>query len=840
MNTKSPEIEAITDAAAEPLVAPLTPIVPLNLEIAKRYRSAGLSLVPINPNTKRPCGRHLPKDEDGRARWKIYQSQIVDEDTLSEWFASGLKSVAVVCGRVSCPNGEGGLLVLDFDEARFYHAWLQAVGVLALDLPVQRTGGGGYQVYCFCPNPGENAKLAWVTDEMEDSGRSIAIETRAEGGYAVLPHSLHPSGNRYQMLSGDLANIPMIPQAQADALVAAARKLDECPHTRQERAKFEEQARRQHQRKAVASRNGSASVIDAFNKAHEIERVLEQHGYTPCGDRYVRPGGESPSVSVKDGRSCHFSSNDPLNDGRVKSGVGVHDAFDVYAHYEHGGDVKAAVKAAARLLKIDPPAPVAGKSRGADDPWQPNPEQVIEFPEPMRLAEHYLARRHTLNRLLTLRRYGEKWWKFEHGGYRELPDEIAVADIYRHVDRLWTPVRDPDTGEATGTYTKLVARSSTVSEVARAISACGAIVDGAMPRWLDDLPDRPTPADMVAFRNGLLDTSPLALGREPRLMPLTPAWFSGVACPFDYDPLATCPLWRSFLDGVLDGDADSIALLQEWFGLNLVPDNQYERFMMYAGPPRGGKGTALEVMGAMLGEGQCASTSFAKLASRFGLAPLVGRLSTILPDAHVSHGTDAKAALEVIKSVTGNDPQAIDRKGIDELPRVRLFCRFSIAVNELPKLPDEAGALKTRLLLLHFRKSFAGREDTGLKTRLKTEAPGVAVWALEGLKRLRTNGRFTVPQRSDAMIQAFEQIVSPVLRFLDECCELSGGDESVWTEKDLLYAAWCTWSEERGSDPGSKADFGQALLNANKGIAAARRGPRGSQFAVYTGVRTCS
>jgi putative DNA primase/helicase len=214
-------------------------------------------------------------------------------------------------------------------------------------------------------------------------------------------------------------------------------------------------------------------------------------------------------------------------------------------------------------------------------------------------------------------------------------------------------------------------------------------------------------------------------------------------------------------------------------------------------------------------------------------------LAAILPDAHIGSNTDAKGALEVLKSITGNDPQAIDRKGIDELPRVRLFCRFSIAVNELPKLPDEAGALKTRLLLLHFRNSFVGREDTMLKPRLKAEAPGIAAWALEGLKRLRAQGSFTVPDRSAAMIEAFEKIVSPVLSFLDDCCELGSGDNPVWILKDDLYAAWCKWCKDRGLHEGSKADFGQSLVNANKGISAAKRGPRGQQFAVYMGVRLC-
>ena len=37
----------------------------------------------------------------------------------------------------------GGLLIIDFDEARFYDAWREQVGSLADGLPVQRTGRDG-------------------------------------------------------------------------------------------------------------------------------------------------------------------------------------------------------------------------------------------------------------------------------------------------------------------------------------------------------------------------------------------------------------------------------------------------------------------------------------------------------------------------------------------------------------------------------------------------------------------------------------------------------------------------------------------------------------------------
>ena len=40
------------------------------------------------------------------------------------------------------------------------------------------------------------------------------------------------------------------------------------------------------------------------------------------------------------------------------------------------------------------------------------------------------------------------------------------------------------------------------------------------------------------------------------------------------------------------------------------------------------------------------------------------------------------------------------------------------------------------------------------------------------------------------MIEAFEKIVSPVLGFLDDCCELGGGDDPIWILKDDLYNGW--------------------------------------------------
>jgi hypothetical protein len=311
-------------------------------DLALSYLAGGVSLVPCSPRTKQPDVDLLPKDTAGKPTWKPCQNKPATAATVKGWFARGCKSVAAIGGKVS-----GGLLIIDFDVARFFEAWKVQAGSLADGLPVQRTGreGGGYQVWLRCPEPGGNDKLAWVPDETEETGRRCAVETRGEGGYAVMPGSLHPSGRRYEAICGDFAAVPTVPQAQADALLNAARKLDEAPLTRKQMEARRRAAKTSDRRRAQS--NGQTSVIDAYNKRISIEAELEARGYVQHGDRWKRPGGKSLSVFVEEGRSFHHSANDPLNDGYW------HRSFDVFCEVEHGGDCKAAVKAAADLLGLD-------------------------------------------------------------------------------------------------------------------------------------------------------------------------------------------------------------------------------------------------------------------------------------------------------------------------------------------------------------------------------------------------------------------------------------------------------------------------------------------------------
>jgi putative DNA primase/helicase len=91
------------------------------------------------------------------------------------------------------------------------------------------------------------------------------------------------------------------------------------------------------------------SIISAFNEAHEVSAILEAHGYARRGKRFASPGtGHAPGVVLlESGKAFCHHAGDPL------SGEHAHDAFDCFRLLAHGGDMRAAVKAAAAALGLE-------------------------------------------------------------------------------------------------------------------------------------------------------------------------------------------------------------------------------------------------------------------------------------------------------------------------------------------------------------------------------------------------------------------------------------------------------------------------------------------------------
>ena len=329
------------------------------------YLDGGLSIIPINQETKRPYSRLLPQavDSDGcllfykedngalvvtteptkirKGTWEPYQNRQPYQDEITRWINAGVQSIAVVGGAVS-----GGLEILDFDVLGYYERFAEIAGNIIDTLPRQRTGGGGIQIGYRCLQPAGNQKLAWHPDATQHSGRIIAIETRGEHGYALLPPSLHPSGRHYELLNGRFSQVPTISQEERDYLLWCAKSLCQSPKSRRELERGEVQRR---ERKEYTG----DSVIDAYNAKYSIEETLRAFSYTKLhGGRWSRPGKEaSGGVMVFPGenKSYHYSSNDPL-DADTKGLHQPRSPFDFFLEYKHAGDYTRAVREAAMEL----------------------------------------------------------------------------------------------------------------------------------------------------------------------------------------------------------------------------------------------------------------------------------------------------------------------------------------------------------------------------------------------------------------------------------------------------------------------------------------------------------
>ncbi len=457
-------------------------------------------------------------------------------------------------------------------------------------------------------------------------------------------------------------------------------------------------------------------------------------------------------------------------------------------------------------------------------------EVVIGDDRPLTIARTYLMNKYRLVGRYTLRRWQGGWYEYVGGKYRPITDEEAASPMYDwSEDKMVQAINNK--GDIK--LTPLSLNNSTVANVFSAIASQTLIADDQLPTWINNAIG-PDPSHIVCFNNGVLDVPAFLDGSNDALLEPTPDLFTTAVIPFPFDPTASCPQWLAFLESSLGDEQEKIDLLQEWFGYCMTPDTTQQKMMFFRGPSGAGKSVTLNVLGAMIGREHTATTSFASLASNFGSQSLVGKLVCLVPDARTPKGDSLNRGLELLLNVASGDPIQIDRKFRDPLAHHKVMARVTIASNEFLDLPDHAGAMARRLNIIQFSRSFIGKEDRRLEAKLKQEIPGIALWALTGLRRLRDNGSFTVPASSQGALQDWRITTSPMASFLQEATETG---ENYQVGQQELFDAFSKWSSERRITPISPTRFRERLFTNAPYVTQNAEIKGGHKFTVYIGLR---
>ena len=130
---------------------------------------------------------------------------------------------------------------------------------------------------------------------------------------------------------------------------------------RAERAKIEAEAKRRREArhiKALANPGGNERIIEDFNAANPVADLLDRYGYIMGrnGRDYRSPISSTGSYAVRNFGEFWFSfsgSDDAAEIGQRCSGGRIGDAFDLFVHYDHGGNFGAAVRAYAEEIGKD-------------------------------------------------------------------------------------------------------------------------------------------------------------------------------------------------------------------------------------------------------------------------------------------------------------------------------------------------------------------------------------------------------------------------------------------------------------------------------------------------------
>jgi putative DNA primase/helicase len=476
------------------------------------------------------------------------------------------------------------------------------------------------------------------------------------------------------------------------------------------------------------------------------------------------------------------------------------------------------------------PGELAPNSSEPDPEPDPHPEPATGarplFPPPS--APYDVAKRLyndflTADRMAHLMAWRGGWMVWRTTNWTE----VDVADLrqpiyatlshaeYEHVTKADVEIRpwNPDKHKVANVMEALAAVVHLSSEI-------------DPPAWINGHSETESDAArMISCANGLLDLS------TRTLIDHTPALFNYVSVPFAYDADAPKPTeWEAFLETLWADDPDSIALLQEYFGYVLSGRLDMQKMLTLIGPIRSGKGTIARTLERLMGgRRNVAAPTLASLGTNFGLSSLLGKPLAVISDARLGN-TPGHVVVERLLSITGEDMLDVDRKHRD-IWTGKLPTRFVMLTNELPKFRDSSGAIATRMLFLKMTESFLGREDHELDDKLTPELRGILSWALEGLDRLNSNGKFTVPKSSEDTAALMMDLASPISAFVRECCVRN---PHAIVGRDELYAAWQKWAFENGHIPGAKSTFGRDLHAVVPDVKETRPWVEGERIRYYT------
>lgn len=307
-----------------------------NFDAAVYYiNTFGWHLVPIPSGTKGPTHQG----------WNTIEQSINTIEKAQHWKIHPHDNMGVLLE-------PSGIVVLDIDNVEETKMVFETYGLdydkLLKGCPRIRGKPDHDKAIFKAPlnTPLKRHSLSWVNRDDKTKTHTV-FELRGGMVQDVLPPSIHPdTKSPYEWRVDPSDGIPKLPTEILSMWV----EWDKFNVELQNICPWSEKKLTPAPKKSKARTNSDDDIIGRYNDANRVASIIERHGYKRISEnRYLSPYSTTKLAGVivfPDNKIFSHHGSEPFDTSKS------HDAFDMFCHFECGGDVMLALSEAAKSLGL--------------------------------------------------------------------------------------------------------------------------------------------------------------------------------------------------------------------------------------------------------------------------------------------------------------------------------------------------------------------------------------------------------------------------------------------------------------------------------------------------------
>lgn len=311
----------------------------------------------------------------------------------------------------------------------------------------------------------------------------------------------------------------------------------------------------------------------------------------------------------------------------------------------------------------------------------------------------------------------------------------------------------------------------------------------------------PSNAECIAFRNGVYNLE------FNNLEDFSPNIIVTNKINYNYNPNAYSKVVDTMLNKLACNNKQIRNLLEEMIGYCFYRRNELGKAFILTGDKNNGKSTFLDMLLNLLGMNNTSALDLSELGDRFKTAELFRKLANIGDDI----GDEFIANPAVFKKLATGERVNAERKGQDPFD-FNNYAKLIFSANDIPRIRDKTGAVIRRLVIIPFNATFSVNDedyDPYIKYKLRTDEAMeyLILVAIEGLKRVLKNRKFTTSDKVEKKLKEYEESNNPILIFFNE----TNANEIENQSTSEIYLRYSTFCSENGFQPMSNIEFSKQI-----------------------------